>query len=76
MASEATVPPSLPPYAPPKDRKPATLPEGVDLKTTPTIINKIIGQMLKPKLGKAMSKMMTNKKIQQPLKKLKKKKII
>ena len=66
-------PPALPVYAPPKERQPATLPEGMKPHG---ILSKFIGKVLKAPKMKASFKMMSTKKNPQPVSKPKKKKVL
>ena len=53
MSNEAPLPPSLPVYKAPAQRVPATIPEGMEVKKMPGVMNKMISRALPQKrLGK------------------------
>lgn len=74
--NDCPIPPSLPVYQPPRERKPATLPPNLEKLSQPHgIINKVVGRILKmPRMNPL--KMMTLKKVPKPLSKPKKKKVL
>ena len=53
MSNEAPLPPTLPVYQAPAKRVPATIPEGMEIKKMPGVMNKLITRAMPQKrLGK------------------------
>jgi hypothetical protein len=53
MTNEASLPPSLPVYKAPEKRVPATIPEGMEIKKMPGVMNKMLSRAMPQKrLGK------------------------
>lgn len=72
--TDAPIPPTLPTYDKPRERKPATVPK--DLSQPHGIFNKVLGRILKAPKLKTTLRMMNSKKNPKPLTKTKKKKVV
>lgn len=82
MKDCATIPPGLPAYPKPVERPMAAIPEGLTegelakLSRPHSVLNKLVGRFLKTPKLKGMFKMTSQKKIQKPVSKPKKKKVL